>query len=124
MAEGVIATVDVTEAARRLDAGPARPDAPLLVDVREPNEFAEVRVPGARLMPLSGFAESYSGLPKDRPLLVMCAAGKRSLVASELLVRNGYRDVSNVDGGIIAWQREGYPTTSGDPSIGDPREER
>ena len=99
--------VDVAEAARRLsEASDARP---ILVDVRERNEHAEKRVPGSVLVPLSGLQSEYEGLPADRPLLVMCAAGRRSLVAAEFLRRNGYTDVSNVAGGIIEWERQGLP---------------
>ena len=105
------ASVDVAEAARRL-AGD-EPGGPLLVDVREPDEYAMVRVPGAVLVPLSEFASRFEELPRDRPLLVMCAAGKRSLVAADHLRRAGYPDVANVEGGIIAWQRAGHPVESG-----------
>jgi rhodanese-related sulfurtransferase len=105
--------VDVTEAARRLSEGAARADGPLLVDVRERNEYATVHVPGAVLVPLSEFAVAAEQLPPDRPLLLMCAAGKRSLVASEHLIRNGRRDVTNVTGGITAWQAAGLPVADG-----------
>ncbi len=112
MAEGGVPSVDVKEAAHRL--GPDRAGAgALLVDVREQNEVNEVRVAGSHHVPLSAFQERFGELPKDRPLLVMCAAGKRSLVASEFLLRSGYEDVTNVDGGIIAWRAAGLPTESG-----------
>jgi rhodanese-related sulfurtransferase len=136
-----IGTVDVTEAARRMTSSPDEPlvrgapaadtagpaarsresvaPSPLLVDVREVNEFRQLRVPGAVLVPLSDFATSHVRLPKDRPLLVMCASGKRSLVAAEFLSRNGYPDVANVEGGIIAWHGAGLPTTDGPPAPGE-----
>lgn len=113
-------TIDVTEAARRLEAeDPVR--APILVDVREPSEFATLRVPGAVLVPLSDFQNGHAKLPSDRPLLLMCAAGKRSLVATEFLARSGYRDVTNVEGGVTEWQRRGLPIRTGalDPGEGD-----
>ena len=99
-------------------AGPGTA-APVLVDVREVYEFRQLRVPGAVLVPLSEFATAHTGLPKDRPLLVMCASGKRSLVAAEFLSRNGYPDVANVEGGIIAWHGAGLPTTDGPPAPGE-----
>ncbi len=117
-----VPVIDVDEAARRLRESPgAGGAAPLLVDVRESNEFASVRIPGAVLMPLSEFQASYHRLPKDRPLFLHCAVGKRSLVAAELLKRNGYEDVANVEGGIIAWQKAGHPTRQGpaDPGEGE-----
>lgn len=115
-----VPSVDVEEAARRLnqESEQGRPK-PLLVDVRESNEYATVRIPGAVLMPLSEFQTSYQRLPNDRPLFIHCAAGKRSLVAAELLKRNGYDDVSNVEGGIIAWQKAGHPTRQGPVQPGE-----
>ena len=93
----------------------------LLVDVREANEFAAVRVSGAVLVPLSTFLEGHTALPKDRPLLVMCAAGVRSAAAASFLLRNGWSDVTNVTGGIDAWQQAGLPVRRGpaEPGEGD-----
>ena len=111
-----VPTCDVATASARL-----RSDAPqpLIVDVREMNEFVEERVPGAVLVPLSGFADSFEKLPRDRPLLVMCAAGRRSLVAADYLVRNGFTDVTNVAGGITAWRAAGLPVKGGRPDPGE-----
>ena len=69
------------EAERRLREDP---DRPLLVDVREPNEFWRVRAPGAVLLPTSEFAARVGELPTDRPLLVVChlAAARRPSSAS------------------------------------------
>jgi rhodanese-related sulfurtransferase len=113
-ASAQIPAVDVQEAARRLEQMPGG-RAPLLVDVREANEFATVRIPGAVLLPLSELQARYAELPHDRPLLLHCAAGKRSLVAAEFLKRNGYADVTNIEGGIIEWQKQGLPVREGPP---------
>ncbi len=118
-ASGPVPTIDVTEAARRLGEPAADGSPPLLVDVREKDEFATVRVPGAVLVPLSEFAAHFASLPQDRPLLVMCAAGRRSIVAAAHLRAHGYSDVTNVDGGIIAWQKAGQPTAQGAPRPGE-----
>ncbi len=107
---GPIPSVDVTTASERLQ-GSGEPH-PLLVDVRERDEFTAVRVEGAVLMPLSSFADTYEQLPRDRPLLMMCAAGSRSLVAADHLTRQGFSDVTNVSGGIIAWRAAGLPVRS------------
>ena len=113
-----IPEVDVHETARRLEELPGG-RTPLLVDVREANEFATIRIPGAALLPLSELQSRYGELPKDRPLLLHCAAGKRSLVAGEFLKRNGYADVTNVGGGIIEWQKAGLPVASGPVTPGE-----
>ena len=109
-------TVDVREAERRRrEASPP----PLIVDVREPNEFAAVRLDDVVLLPMSSFAERFGELPKDRPLLVMCAAGSRSAAATGHLLRNGYTDVVNVAGGITEWQKTGLPVRTGPVEPGE-----
>ena len=116
---GPLKSIDVTEAARQLADAKARAvdgaGAPILLDVREDYEFRAVRVPGSALLPMSTLTERYQELPKDRPLLVMCAAGRRSMVVTEFLARNGFGEVVNVSGGIDAWRRAGLPISDGLP---------
>jgi rhodanese-related sulfurtransferase len=114
---GAIPAVDVTEAADRLGRDGAT--KPLLVDVRETDEFRDARVEGAALIPMSTFAQRHAELPKDRPLLVMCAGGTRSAAATGFLLRSGWTDVANVDGGITAWQRAGLQVRRGEPDPGE-----
>ena len=111
-----IPTIDVTEAERRLreDA-----DGPLLVDVREANEFEEVRAPGAVLVPMSAFAARAGELPSDRPLMLVCHLGGRSAAAAGFLIRSGGSDVVNVGGGMDAWERAGLPVRRGTPAAGE-----
>src|SRR5438093_388654 len=99
-------SIDVVEAERRLREDQ---DRPLLVDVREESEFAEVRAPGAVLVPMSSFAARAAELPKDRPLMVVCHLGGRSAAAAGFLIRSGWSDVVNVTGGMDAWERGGLP---------------
>lgn len=105
-----IPTIDVAEAERRLREDPA---APILLDVREVNEFGEVRVPGAVLVPTSAFMTRVGELPTDRPLMVMCHMGGRSAAVAGFLIRSGRTDVVNVAGGIEAWERAGLPVRRG-----------
>ncbi len=108
---GQIPTIDVREADRRLREGEP---APLVVDVREPNEFAAVRLDqGVTLLPMSEFATRWQDLPRERPLLLMCASGGRSAAATAHLLRNGFADVTNVAGGITDWERAGLPVRKG-----------
>jgi len=107
-----IPSVDVTEAAARADAGA------LIVDVREPAEFASVRAHGALLLPLSTFAVRYAELPRDRPLLMICATGNRSQAAAAHLLRNGWTEVVNVAGGTTAWVKAGLPVEHGPVQAG------
>ena len=102
--------IDVAEAATRLSA--ADPHGALLVDVREDAELIEVRVPEPP-RPHVGLHQRATELPKDRPLLIMCATGVRSAAVTGYLLRSGWTDVTNVDGGIVAWQRAGLPVERG-----------
>ena len=111
-------TIDVAELDRRLSSS----DEPraMLVDVRELAEIVAVRIDGLVVMPLSQFAIRFRELPTDRPLLVICASGGRSGMASSHLNANGYA-ASNVVGGMHAWERAGLPVRRGplDPGEGD-----
>jgi rhodanese-related sulfurtransferase len=108
--------VDPIEADRRLreDA-----DRPLLVDVREPNEFLAIRAPGAALMPTSTFLMRIGELPTDRPLLIVCRTGSRSAGVTGYLLRSGWADVTNVAGGMEAWERAGLPVRRGATEPGE-----
>jgi rhodanese-related sulfurtransferase len=111
-----VPTVDVAEAERRLREDT---DGPILLDVREPNEFAEVRAPGAVLIPTSQFMTRVGELPADRPLLVVCAMGGRSANVTGYLVQSGRTDVVNVAGGMDAWERAGLPVKRGPVAAGE-----
>ena len=105
-----VPTIDVAEAERRLREDPA---GPILLDVREASEFAEVRAPGALLVPTSTFMTRVDDLPADRPLLVVCHVGGRSAAVAGYLIRAGRTDVVNVAGGMEAWERAGLPVRRG-----------
>lgn len=100
-----IAEVDVDELADRLDRG-----APL-VDVRQPQEYAEARVPGAVLIPLDQIPERLHELP-DGDLHLICRTGGRSAKAAEFLATQG-RDATNVAGGTVRWIESGRPVDRG-----------
>ncbi|MFQ4149781.1 rhodanese-like domain-containing protein [Arthrobacter sp. LAPM80] len=83
-----------------------------IIDVREDEEYAEARVPGAKSVPLSRLAASMGDIPPGRPVYVMCASGGRSSRAAAHLSEHGY-DAVNVMGGITEWYRDGHPVTYG-----------
>jgi len=113
---GALPTVDVHEAFRRLRDDS---DRPLLLDVREQNEFDAVRAPGAALLPTSQFMARFAELPSDRPLLVICHTGGRSAAVTAYLLRTGRTDVANVAGGMAAWERAGLGVQRGRPGPGE-----
>ncbi len=109
-------TIDVNEADRRLGSDDP---APLLLDVRERDEFATGRAPGAVLLPTSSFLVRFEALPRDRPILVICQSGSRSSAVSAFLARNGWTDVTNVAGGMDAWARAGLRLRRGPLAAGE-----
>jgi rhodanese-related sulfurtransferase len=110
---GPIPQLDVEQAADRISQADSEGRRPLLVDVREQSELEVVRAAGVVHAPLSTFAEGSQALPTDRPLLFICATGKRSQVAAEFARRNGHPEVANVAGGTVEWRKRGLPTISG-----------
>jgi adenylyltransferase/sulfurtransferase len=115
--------VSSVELVNRLAAQSAGTDNFLVVDVREPNEFAESSIPTARLLPigelLTDGALSDSGraaLPQDTPLILHCHAGGRAARAANALREAGFTDVSVLTGGILAW--DDLVTAGGASGIG------
>ncbi|HET7703648.1 MAG TPA: rhodanese-like domain-containing protein [Candidatus Limnocylindrales bacterium] len=112
-----IPSITPADAAAATGAGAAPP--PLIVDVREPDEFARERVEGAALVPISQFVARHAELPKDRPLYMLCHSGSRSQSATMYLLQAGWTDVRNVTGGISAWMQAGLPVRKGTPEPGE-----
>ena len=83
--------------------------APLIVDVRAPAERARKRIRESIGIPLNHLSERLPELPEDRPLLVHCAGGYRSSIAASLLQHHGFRDVSELAGGLAAWEAARLP---------------
>jgi SulP family sulfate permease len=92
--------------------------APLVVDVREPLEYAQGHVPNAELRPLPALLAGADGLPADRPIVLVCRSGRRSLRAAGALLGRGYRDVAILQGGMVAWERDNLLTATGEPDRG------
>jgi len=81
-----------------------------LVDVREPHEWEIGRIDGARLAPLSSFADALRTLDSARDVVVYCKSGGRSARAVRQLRAAGFRRVWNLEGGILRWSEEIDPT--------------
>ena len=75
-----------------------------LLDVRQPWEYEEDHIPGAKLVPLGDLKEGTQSLDLAKPTLVYCAIGGRSRVAAQLLSGRGFQEVYNLSGGIKAYQ--------------------
>jgi adenylyltransferase/sulfurtransferase len=87
------------ELKKKLDAG----ETPLILDVREPNEYQINRIAGSTLIPLGELPRRYQELPRDREIVAQCKMGGRSAKAMEFLKSVGFTNVKNLRGGILEW---------------------
>ena len=109
-----IREVSATEAAEAAKQNPRT----LIVDVREPAEWAEGHIPGALLVP-RGMLEAKADLEyanreprladRNQPIIVQCASGGRSALAADALQAMGFTNVRSMAGGIAAWKEKGLP---------------
>ena len=84
----------------------------VLVDVREPNETAVERFPGAVLVPLSSFDPATIPAPPGSEVVFACRSGRRSVTASLAAQEQGFEYNSHLAGGILAWKAAGLPIES------------
>ncbi len=89
----------VTELAERINNN----TAPTIIDVREPDEYAYARLPGAVLKPLGGIYQWAQELDKEQEYVLQCHTGMRSWQAAYMLERMGFTQVYNLSGGIDEW---------------------
>lgn len=99
-----LASVDIASARRRWEKGEA-----VILDVRARTEYRAGHIPGALHIPASRLMGALDSVPRDKPLLVHCAGGGRSVAASSALLAKGFADVADVDGGFDAWEDAGNP---------------
>ena len=85
---------------------------PLLLDVRAPGERAAKKIAGSVPVPCQELRDRLDEIPRDRPILVYCAGGYRSSLAASLLQRAGVSQVSEIAGGIAAWEAARMPLAS------------
>ena len=95
--------MDITaqELRQRLDTG----ETPHIIDVREPNEYAQDNI-GGMLIPLGELQyrlDDLDGMQNDE-LIVHCRSGKRSAMAQQILEENGFNNVRNLEGGLLAYR--------------------
>jgi rhodanese-related sulfurtransferase len=100
-AEALASTERVTpeELARDLEAG--RPVT--LLDVRNPSELEDCRLPGVLNLPLARLPETWRDLPRDRPVVAICRSGYRSSLAVSWLLARGFPRIGDLRGGMTAW---------------------
>ena len=102
-----IETVTPVQLHQRLN----EPGAPLVVDVRSPEEYKlDGHISGSRLLPLPMLLQRSDEIPQDRPVVFVCRSGSRSQAACEQLAARGYTNVINMGGGMIGWRSAGLPS--------------
>ena len=85
---------------------------PLVVDVRQPDEFHQGHIAGARLIPLNELYKRMKDLPRGREIVCVCASGSRSSSAAKVLAKEGFT-VFDMQGGMLAWRRAKFPVQKG-----------
>jgi rhodanese-related sulfurtransferase len=106
VADDDIPTVNLTD----LPAGGAPPGV-LLLDVREPDEWAAGHAPGAVHVPMGEVVARLDEIPRESDVVVVCRSGGRSAAVTGYLVQGGWH-ARNLAGGMIGWQAAGRPMTS------------
>ena len=101
-------SITVQEAKQQLD----NKSAPLLLDVRTPDEYRAGHAKQATSIPLDQLTNRLDELPKDRDILCICRSGGRSGRATGQLRKAGYQAI-NISGGMMAWQRAGFSVKRG-----------
>jgi rhodanese-related sulfurtransferase len=102
-------SLDVAELKEKLKNG----KHPLVLDVRQPEEYRMGHIAGAKLIPLDDLIRKMQTLPKNREIVCVCASGNRSSSATRLLVNAGY-NAFNMKGGMASWHRAGFAIKKGD----------
>ena len=81
----------------------------LLIDVRGQDELSEGYIVGSTLMPLWAIIKGTQRPPQNKPILLICAVGGRSLALGKLMSKNGWNEIYNLKGGISAWKEAKLP---------------
>jgi len=93
----------------------SQPQAPLIIDVRQRSEYHAGHISGALNIELGELPEHLDGLPRELPLVTICASGMRSTIASSILLRDGRSNVQVVEEqGAPEWVARGYPSATGE----------
>ncbi len=108
-----MAQQEMAEPFERIDAAQAKDlydsGGTVWIDVREPSEWHQARIPGATLVPLNNLLVSPRQHLNGDAVVFYCAQGIRSAVACEVAAAVGVAKIYNLEGGIVDWQSRGYP---------------
>lgn len=95
--------------ARMQQAQQQQGDAPLLIDIREPSEYARQHILGARLVPLNAIDSHDFDTERNRVAVFTCRSGNRTAVHAARLLAKGFKEAYALQGGLDAWKAAGLP---------------
>ena len=95
------------------DAYKIREEGAFVLDVRQPEEWEAVHIPGATLIPLGELESRLDEVPQDQNILVVCRSGNRSARARDILLNAGFQNVSSMAGGMNEWVAKSYDIGAG-----------
>jgi rhodanese-related sulfurtransferase len=95
------------------EAASMRDQGAFVLDVRQPEEWADYHMPDSTLIPLGELSGRLSEVPTDREVVVVCRSGNRSAQGRDILLAAGYTQVTSLTGGLAQWRDQGYPTVTG-----------
>jgi len=87
----------------------AKNDGALIVDIRESEGFEQFHIPGSVNIPLDELTSRLDEIPRDQHVILVCALGRTSYAARDILLERGYTSISSMLGGMTAWYDSGYP---------------
>lgn len=102
-------SLDAMELSEKLKNG----KRPLVLDVRQPNEYRVAHIPGSKLIPLGELHRRINELPKSREIVCVCDSGSRSKPATKMLINAGY-NAFNMKGGMHIWRSAKLAIKKGD----------
>jgi len=86
---------------------------PVVIDVRQPDEYRGGHIASAKLIPLNALNSRMKELPQSREIVCVCASGNRSGSATRMLVKAGF-NAANMKGGMLSWRQAKFPVKKGD----------
>ncbi|MHB8135734.1 MAG: rhodanese-like domain-containing protein [Anaerolineaceae bacterium] len=102
------AEISVDQAAKMRDEGA------FILDVREPQEWAQFHIPGSTLIPLGELSNRLNEIPENKDIVVVCRSGNRSAQGRDILLDAGFNSVTSMAKGVTQWQVQGLPIATGE----------
>lgn len=102
--QGAIKQISVEQAKQATEKADVQ-----FIDVRTVEEYKSGHAPKTLNLPLDSLAQNLTKLDKNKPVYVICETGRRSQKGAEILEKNGFTDLYNIEGGTGAWRSAGFP---------------